>query len=226
LIALIVLSQKQAKLLVAQAIAKKIKDTTKRVYIAYGSTNQMILESLGINETNYFNGYVDNGLKVNKNRPEVIILNNVDENFTESINSNDIIIKGANALCYKDGKYRAAVAVASPNGGTYANVIIKASCVGAKVIIPVTHEKLVPYLLSGNYNQNSFDYVEGYSVALIEYTYGDIYTEINALKDEYDLNAQIYLAGGVYTNNKCLTFLLEGKQKSINELLEWKETII
>lgn len=224
--ALIVLSQKQAKLLVAQAVAHKLKVLTKRVYIAYGSTNQMILEALGIDAENYFNGYIDNGLKANKDRPEVVILNDTDENFTESINANDIIIKGANALCYENGKYRAAVAIASPNGGTYANIIIKASCAGAKVIIPVTHEKLVPQLLSGNYNQNSFDYVEGLPVSLLEHTYREVYTEINAFKDEYDLNAQIYLAGNISTNNRSLTFVLEGDQSAIDKLIKWKKSIL
>ena len=224
--ALIVLSQKQAKLLVAQAVARKLKATTKRVYISYGSTNQMILEALGIDKQNYFNGYIDDNLEANKDRPELFILNNTDEDFTGSINANDIIIKGANALSYENGKYRAAVAVASQNGGTYANVVIKASCVGAQVIIPITHEKLVPQLLSGKYNQNSFDYVEGLPVALIEYTYGEVYTEINALKDTYDLDAQIYLAGGIFTNNRSLTFVVEGNESTIDKLNKWKEGVL
>jgi len=226
LTALVVLSQKQAKLLVAQVVARKLKATKKRVYISYGSTNQMILDVLGIDIKNYFNGYIDSGLKTNKDKLEVVILNNTDENFTDSINANDIIIKSANALCYENGKYKAAVAVASPNGGTYANVVIKASCVGAKVIIPVTHEKLVPQLLSGNYNQNSFDYADGLPVSLIEHTYGEIYTEITALKDEYDLNAQIYLAGGISTDNRSLTFVLEGNRSAIDKLIKWKKSIL
>lgn len=223
--ALIVLAQKQAKLLVAQAIAHKLKATTQRVYIAYGSTNQMILDALGNHAKNYFNGYVNSGLEANKDRPEIVILNNTDEDFAKSINANDIIIKGANALSYENGKYRAAVAVASPNGGTYANVMIKASCVGARVLIPITHEKLVPQLLSGNYNQNSFDYVDGLPIALIEHTYGDIYTEINAFKDEYNLNAQIYLAGSISESNRSLTFILKGEKNAINKLLKWKEGV-
>lgn len=221
--ALIVLSQKQAKLMVAQAIAQKLKDTTKRVYIAYGSTNQMILYALGIDKQDYYNGYIQYSLGANKHKPDVVILNDKNNEFAESIGADDIIIKGANALSYESGKYKAAVAVASPQGGTYANVVIKASFVGAQVIIPVTHEKLVPTLLSGKYHQNSFDFAEDFPVALIEHTYGEVYTEINALKDSFDLESQIYLAGSIDTTNRTIAFVIQGKKKDIHKLLKWKE---
>ena len=42
---------------------------------------------------------------VNKNRIEVIILNNIGEDFKKSIITKDIIIKGDNELGYEDRKY-------------------------------------------------------------------------------------------------------------------------
>lgn len=223
--ALIVLSQEQAKLIVAQAIACKLKDSAKRVYVAYGSTNQMILRELGINIPSYHNGYIERCLSVNNNKPAIVILNGKESTFLESINNDDIVIKGANALSYENGKYKAAVAVASLNGGTYGDVVVNASIVGAKVIIPVTHEKLVPTLLSGIYHQDSFDFVEDIAVALVEYRYGQIYTEIDALMDTFSLKAQIYLSGGIKTNNRSLTFVVNGSRGDIDNLLKWKEDV-
>lgn len=224
--ALIVLSQYQTKLLVAQAVAQKIKNSTQRMYISYGSTNQMILHEMGIHIENYYNGYIEYNLNVNDNKPRVVILNDIDNTFLESINENDIIIKGANALCYENGKYKAAVAVASFNGGTYGDVIMKASFAGSQVIIPVTHEKLIPSFLNNMYHQNSFDIVETVPVALAELTYGKIYTEIDAMLDMFNLNAQIYLAGSINTHDRSLTFVINGDSENIDNLLKWKKNTI
>ena len=217
--ALLVLSLQQVKELVALGVANKIKHTKKRVYISYGSTNQLILNKLGIKRENYYNGYIDDfELKSNKNREDIIILNDNKKNFLKTISKDDIIIKGANALSFENGKYIAGVAVASPEGGTYGSVVLRASCVGAEVIIPVSHEKLVPKLLANRYTQSSFDITMGLSVALFKLDYGRVYTEIDAFKELFGLEAEIYLSAGVDSLIGALTFIVDGDKKDILRL--------
>ena len=220
--ALLVISKVQAKQLIAKAIAKKIKSTHKRVYISYGSTNQLILAELGIEKENYYNGYIDkNNLSSNKNRPSVVVLNGNETDFIDSITKDDIIIKGANALSYEDGEYKAAVAVASPDGGTYGNIILKASCVGSEVIIPVSHEKLVPKIYNNKYNQNSFDFSMGLPVSLFKYDYGTVFTEIDAFSELYNLDAKLYISGSIGRNSSAFSFIVEGLERDITNVMEF-----
>ncbi len=217
--ALISVSLSQAKRLIAKAVAAKLKNTSRRVYFAHGSTNQLILSELGINIDNYYNGYISHGeLKSNKLKSDIVILNNSDHDFIQTMDENDIIVKGANAISCENGKYRAAVAVASPEGGTYGNIITKAMCVGAEVIIPVSHNKLVPKLLSGQYTQSSFDITMGLPISLIEYQYGEIYTEIDAFREIFNIDAEIYLSGDINSMESAMIFVIKGAKNNIEEV--------
>lgn len=214
---LVVISLKQAKLILAISIAKKVRKLNNRIYMAHGSTNQLILNELGIKVDKYYNGYIEKTLIINNHKSDIIILNS-EGKFPYDLTPEDVVIKGANALSYENEQYRVAVAVASPKGGTFGDVILKASCVGAKVIIPVTHEKLVPKLLVGKYNQNSFDKSDNISVTLFEYSYGEIYTEIDSFWDLFNLKAELYLAGGLNRFEGALTFVISGDKENINNL--------
>ena len=217
---LIVISFKQAKQLIAKAISNKLKNINKRVYISYGSTNQMILNELGFDNKKYYNGYIDKkGLHSNKNRDKFVVLNNLDNDIDE-VKPDDIIIKGANALAYENSNCVAGVAVASQSGGTYGNFILKASCVGAKVLIPVTHEKLVPQILDNQYTQNDFKLSMGLNVTLFRFNYGEVYTEIEAIKDLYNLKAKLYLAGDINSQG-LMTFIVNGKKENIIKIKEF-----
>jgi len=216
MISLLVISNKQAKMLIAKGISNRLRDTKKRVYFAYGSTNQLILNQLGISVERYYNGYISSGeLKSNRDKPNIVVLNSNQTDFADSISPNDIIIKGGNALVFENGKYRVAVAVASSTGGTYGNILLKASCVGAEVLIPISHEKLVPKLLANKYHQNSFELSMGLPIALFEINYGEIYTEIEAFRELFDLKAEIYISGGINDMVGSLTFVVEGSRENI-----------
>ena len=218
--ALIVLSAAQGKQLIARGVADIVADKVNRVYVAYGSTNAMILEELGIDKKLYVNGYIaDNALQTNNKKPELVVINaDSEQEFIETMCSSDLIIKGANALMYENGSYKAAVSVASSNGGTYGRVVIQATCVGARVIIPVSLDKLVPKILNGKYQQNSFDMVMGVPITLFQYEYGEIFTEIDALQVLYKLEAELYTAGSLESDNKYFSFVVEGEKKNILKL--------
>jgi len=215
-----------AKHLIAKALAEKL-DLTKRIYIAYGSTNIYLLHHLGIESKNYIAGCNYNHLlNVNENRPKPIVLENgkIIDISEFDINKKDIFIKGANALWYENNKKHAAVLAADENGGTFGNFYIKAACRGAKVIIPVTHEKLIPFYYPAT---QDVDFAMGSKVALLRFFYGEIYTEIEAFRELFDVKANIIASGGILDTQGALVVEVEGeKVKKAMEFIEKYNSLV
>ncbi len=206
----ILLTVPSAKHLIAKALIKYI-DFTKRVYIAYGTTNCYLLRYLEIKISKpYVAGCNKEGIfNINSDRDNPVVIQNTNlvdiKDF--DINSDDIFIKGANALWYENGKKHAAVAAADPNGGTYGNLYIKAVCKGAKIIIPVTHEKLIPFFVETSQN---VDFATGNKIAMLRFFKGEVFTEIEAFKILFGLEAKVILSGGIEDCKGAIGFLVEG----------------
>ena len=209
-----------AKHLTAKALSEKL-DLRKRIYIAYGSTNIYLLHHLGIEVQNYIAGCNYNHLlNVNENRPKPVVLDNgkIIDISEFDIRKTDIFIKGANALWYENGKKHAGVLAADKNGGTFGNFYIKAACRGAKVIIPVTHEKLIPFYYPSTQN---VDFAMGSKVALLRFFYGEVYTEIEAFRELFDVEAHIIASGGILDTQGALVVEVEGEK--VKEAMEFIE---
>ena len=208
----ILLSPSGAKHLIAKALIKKL-DFSKRIYFAYGLTNQYILYHLGFDFDNFYMAGCNYNyeLNINENRPKPVVLKNkklIDiQNF--DISENDVLIKGANALWYENGKKYAAVLAADKNGGTYGNFYIKAACRGSEIIIPVTHEKLIPFYYPASQN---VDFALGNKVALLRFFSGKVYTEIEAFRDLFDIKSNIIAAGGILDTKGAVIFEVEGER--------------
>ncbi len=206
----LILNVNAQKHLIAKAVSEYV-DFSKRVYIAYGSLNQYILYHLGVDiEGLYVAGcFTNDRLNVTSSRPKPVVLQNGRiiniENF--EITKDDVFIKGANALWYENGKKNAAVAAADENGGTFGNFYIKAACRGSKVIIPVSHEKLIPFYVPSTQN---VDISMGSKIAMLRFFYGEILTEIEAFKILYGLEAKIIAAGGIFGNEGSVVLEVEG----------------
>ena len=207
----ILLTPEGAKHLIGKALSKKL-NLKKRIYIAYGSTNIYLLYHLGIKSKNYIAGcnykYI---LNVNEDRPRPIILENGREiDISEfNIKEDDIFIKGANALWYENNKKYAAVLAADKNGGTFGNFYIKAATRGSKIIIPVGHEKLIPYYYPATQN---VDFSMGNKVALLKFFRGNVYTEIEAFRDLFNLKAFVIASGGILDTKGAVIFEVEGER--------------
>jgi hypothetical protein len=217
----LILNVAAQKHLIAKALCEYI-DFSKRVYIAYGSTNQYLLYHLGIlPKKAYIAGcFTNNSLNVTKARPLPIVLDNkkaIDIKDFE-ISSEDYFIKGANALWYENGCKHAAVAAADENGGTFGNFYIKASCRGAKVIIPLSHEKLIPFYKPSTQN---VEIAMGSKIAMLRFFYGEVFTEIEAFKILFDLKADIIAAGGIDGNEGSIIVEVEGDEKNIKDALKF-----
>jgi len=208
----LLLTPTAAKYLIAEALFKKI-DFSKRIYVAYGSTNQIFLEKLGIKfDELYVAGcFTNKSLNVTKSRPDIVVLQNKKKISIKDfdITKDDYFIKGANALWYEDGKKHAAVAAADEKGGTFGNFYIKAACRGSKVIIPVTHEKLIPFYTPSSQN---VDLAMGSKIAMLRFFYGEVYTEIEAFKELFGVEAKVIASGGILGNEGSLIFEIEGER--------------
>ena len=214
----ILLTPEGAKHLIGKALSKKL-DLKKRIYFAYGSTNMYLLYHLGIEAKNYIAGCnFRHILNVNDNRPRPIVLENgklIDIGEFD-ISSEDIFIKGANALWYENDKKYAAVLAADENGGTFGNFYIKATTRGSKIIIPVGHEKLIPYYYPATQN---VDFSMGNRVALLKFFIGEVYTEIEAFRDLFDIKAFIIASGGILDTKGAVIFEVEGDR--VKEALDF-----
>jgi len=215
----ILLSVAGAKHLIAKALIKKL-DFTKRIYIAYGSTNQYFLYQLGFTfKFPYIAGMIyDNKLNVTEKREKIVVLENkkVIDISEFDIDKGDIFIKGANALWYEGNQKKAAVLAADKNGGTYGNFYVKAVTRGSKIIIPVGHEKLIPFYYPAS---QDVDIAMGNKVALLEFFKGEVYTEIEAFKDLFNVKANIIASGGIGKNRGSIAFEIEGE--NLEEIIEF-----
>jgi len=217
----ILLNVNAQKHLVAKALCRYV-DFSKRVYIAYGSTNHYLLHHLGIEiQKAYMAGCNTNGkFNITLTRDKPVILKNykpVDIKDFE-ITSKDVFIKGANALWYENGKKHSAVCAADPNGGTYGNFYIKAVNRGSRVIIPVTHEKLIPYFVPASQDA---DFATGSKIAMLRLFAGEVFTEIEAFKLLFGLEAEVICAGGIGDSKGAVGFLVRGAD--VKKALEFAE---
>jgi len=212
------------KHLIAKALTKYI-DFNKRVYIAYGSLNQYLLFHLGIDTENlYIAGcFVENKLNVTKQRPSPIVLEK--GRFLDikdfDIKKDDYFIKGANALWYENGKKYAAVAAADESGGTFGSFYIKAACRGAKVIIAVNHEKLIPYYVPSTQNVG---FAMGSKISMLKFFYGEVFSELEAFKILFGLDCKIIASGGILGNEGSIVAEVEGNEDNIIEAIDFIET--
>ena len=154
---------------------------------------------------------VNGKFNVTKSRDKIIVLK--DKKIIDisefDINKDDVFIKGANALWYENNKKYAAVAAADINGGTYGNFYIKAVCRGSKIIIPIGHEKLIPFFVETSQN---VDYSTGSKIAILKFFSGEVFSEIEAFKVLFNVEAKVILAGGIGDSRGAVGFLVEGKR--------------
>ncbi len=220
----IILNVASQKHLLAKALTKYI-DFSKRVYIAYGSTNHYLLYHLGIDyKEAYIAGcFTNNSLNITKSRPSPFVVEKgkIIDIKDFDIKKDDYFIKGANALWYENGNKHAAVAAADENGGTFGNFYLKAACRGSKVIIPVSHEKLIPFYVPSSQN---VDISMGSKIAMLRFFYGKVFTEIEAFEILFNLKSKIIASGGICGNEGSVIMEISGEEENIKKAVDFINT--
>jgi hypothetical protein len=133
---------------------------------------------------------------------------------------NDVFIKGANALDYKNKM--AGVLIGSPIGGTVGGSL--GNIIGRKIklIIPVGLEKQVYEDINELHRLASSEDYEGPSLWPIT---GIIVTEIEALKILTGVEATLISAGGIAGAEGSVRLLLDGTEEQVEAALDFLKTI-
>ncbi|GAV23451.1 hypothetical protein [Carboxydothermus pertinax] len=217
------------------AVAKAFKEGI--VVIAGGTTNGYIVEELTgrkIERELYTAGVItpkgqcvtDPGRRI---PPVVVERGKISElswqEALEKMGREDVFLKGANAI---DAEGFAGIITSDSYGGTIGRAYPLIRARGIRLIIPVGLEKMVPSVrkaatMAGIYAlDKSLGQKFGYTVV------GDaeIFTEISALKLFYpNVEVVVVGSGGIGGAEGGKTFIVEGKEREVVELLELIKTL-
>ncbi len=151
----ITLTPSESKRIIAMGVKKLpvIQQALKKgiILITLGTTNAYVAEELTgkkIDHARYAAGYIDGTTTVvpqDKRLPAIALKNGKEANADTIINemtSQDVVIKGANAL---DPNGVAGVMMANPVGGTTGTILGTVMAKGINLVIPVGLEKSIPY---------------------------------------------------------------------------------
>lgn len=151
----ITLTPSESKRIIAMGVKKipVIQQALKTgiILITLGTTNAYVAEELTgkkIDHARYAAGYIDGTTTVvpqDKRLPAIALKNGKETNADTIINemtSQDVVIKGANAL---DPNGVAGVMMANPVGGTTGTILGTVMAKGINLVIPVGLEKSIPY---------------------------------------------------------------------------------
>lgn len=148
--------------------------------------------------------------------------NNIDKTIVEEVNGltkDDLIICGANAFDYKG---KAAMMAGSPGGGNPGESLSSWFSEGASVLIPVGIEKMIPGDLDEIIKKSSRTGKSlswGMAVGLLP-IYGEIFTEVEAIKMLADVECFVIGAGGLVGAQGCATLEIWGSEDELDKIIE------
>lgn len=159
--------------------------------------------------------------------PHSIIVNkgswiNIDETIaieTQKFTNEDVIVCGANAF---DAKGRAALMAGSPGGGNVGLSMSSWCSEGAAVIIPVGIEKMIPGDLDEIIRKSSRTGKKlawGMAVGLLP-IYGEIFTEVEAIKKLADVDCFPIGAGGLGEAQGSVTLEIWGNKEELEKVID------
>ena len=239
--ALVSLTPSESKRLIAKGVAalSEVKRAfgTGLVIIARGTTNAFVAEeiagvSIASKANEYSRGVIVNGeLRANiKPGVELKIANDLvlrrgkiddasPQDATKEFTSDDVFIKGANAV---DSTGQAAVLAAGPGGGTIGWAQPAITERNAHLIVPVGLEKLVPSVADASKRCREFNsaYTTGLPCILIPLVGARVVTEIQALAILAGIDASHVASGGIGGSEGTVVMHLEGNADSIEQSRE------
>jgi len=240
------LTPSESKRLIGKGVAalQEVKKA-RRIIIIGGSTNGYIAEE--ILQQKIERQYFAAGMikprgtcvtKANERIPPLVIEQGqqIDMTYADAINdltSEDVVIKGANALysTYENGQnaWYPAIMAAHPVGGTAGAFMGPVRARGVKLIMPVGLEKLIPLpitqLAALDLGIKKIDYPLGLHYGIIPVVGAKVITEIEACQELFDLPVFTVGAGGVNGAEGAITLLAEGTEEKIKDALELIKSI-
>ena len=219
----ITLTPPESKRIIAMGVKKLpvIKNALEngRILITLGTTNSYVAEELTgkkIDHSRYAAGYIGETAAVvpNDKRLPAIALKNGKEvdadHILHEMTSQDVVIKGANAL---DPDGVAGVLLANPAGGTTGLIIGAVMAKGINLVIPVGLEKSIPFSvteISRNIGIQRCSKATGLPVGMMP-LFGEVITEVEALVLLGAENVFAIGSGGVNGGEGAIVLCVEGE---------------
>ena len=236
----VTLTPAESKRIIAKAVASMsvVKKALKNgiVIVSLGTTNAYVAEEIvgkKIKKNLFAAGMITpRGTCItqqNKRLKPVIIKRGKVTNLQltdvlDELESDDVFIKGANAL---DPDGHAGVFVANPRGGTIGKALGVVRSRGVNFIVPVGLEKFIPSSLlevSSMVGVGKIDKSMGIPVGLTVVK-GKIVTEVDALHMLTGVKVTPMGAGGIGGAEGAVTLLLDGNKKAVNKAWQLVESV-
>lgn len=235
------LTVSESKRLIAKGIAanKEVRERLQNgmVIITLGTTNTYIAEELaGLQAPrgSFVTGRIyptgkEDFAKDLKRCSEIVLVNGkiADLSYAEALacmGEKDIVLKGANMLNY--AKRQAAVCVGAPDGGTVAKLRRYTDRGKGRWIVPVGLEKETTQDLFEMQRMVNESPNRAKGTVRLNATQGNVYTEIEALKEFADIDVFITAKGGIDGAEGGVSLLLCGSVKEVEKALSTVNQVI
>lgn len=222
------LTVSESKRLIAKGIAanKDVQDRLKNgiVIITLGTTNTYIAEELANLEAprgSFVTGRIfpsskEDFAKGLDRQSEIVLIKGeiTDISFTDALarmHANDIVFKGANMVNY--AKRQAAVCVGAPNGGTVTKLRKYTDQGKGHWIVPIGLEKETTQDLFEMQQLVNNSTQRDKGTVRLNATEGNIYTEIEAIKEFADVDVFVTAKGGVDGAEGGVSLLICGNKQ-------------
>ena len=226
------LTVSESKRLIAKGLAanKDVKDRLENgiVIITLGTTNTYLAEELaGLSAPrgSFVTGRIFPSSKEDfargmKRQSEIVLMKGkpADISYADALarmNAKDIVFKGANMVNY--AKRQAAVCVGAPDGGTVAKLRKYTDEGKGRWIVPVGLEKETTQDLFEIQKITNGDIQRGKGTVRLNVTQGNIYTEIEAMKEFADVDVHVTAKGGVDGAEGGVSLLICGTKAEVEK---------
>lgn len=197
-----------------------------RLIVAMGTTNAYVLEELTgqqVDKGTYAVGVVTQGVACltdpsSRQTPASFVRGQLSDRPWQQVLTeftvDDVFIKGANAL---DPAGNVGILLGGEQGGTIGQAMGKLAAVGARLIIPVGMEKLIPDVRQAAQamGQGKMSGQWGMPCGLFVVSTGEVVTEVDALESLFAVGATVVSAGGLSGSEGAITLAVRGERQDI-----------
>lgn len=230
----VVLTVAEGKRLIAKGLARYAPVVEKlqhgTVIICRGSSNTYVAEELlqtNLTHGAFLTGRIQppNTKPFNVEEPvgEIVLKSGEwqrDMKYLKGLRStqpSDIIFKGANLVNVRAGK--AAVCIGHPTGGTMGMFLPFVEGQGVRLIIPVGLEKQTSQDLDALEAQSRADHERNPKVPWLKVLPGEIFTEINAIRQFADVDVYQLASGGISGAEGAVMLAINGSAEEVEKAL-------
>ena len=231
--AFVVLTPYESRRLIAKAIARlpevKAALTDGWIVVATGTSTGYVAEELlgsRLVKENFISGHITVGETWSTpDNPDfifpIVLHKGVRQDMRaekalEHFSARDVFIKGANAV---DKDFHAAIFMANDAGGTIGSAIGSLYARGARLVMPVGLEKMIPSVTEAvkHCGNKSYAYTTGTAAGMMPIVNAMVVTEIQALASLFNIAVYHVGSGGIAGSEGAVVLVLEGEPEKVKQ---------